>query len=126
VKNTFRTKESKIAAVILLTFALLLITGVFPQYMLVGTIVVALAIAALWAYAIISKKRMGEPQDERSERCSLLATQNAFMAMILLTAFVVVAVQAGWLTDAIVGLRSIWMLGMTVYLLSYLVYKRIV
>lgn len=122
----FKTKESKVAAVIMLTFALLLITGVFPQYVLAGTVVVALAIAALWAYAAVSKKRMGEPKDERSERCSLLATQNAFMAMLVLTAFVVVAVQMGWLADAIVGLRSIWLLGMTVYLVSYLAYKRFV
>lgn len=91
-----------------------------------ATIIVAPAIAALWIYTAASKKRIGESQDERSERCSLLATQNAFMATVLPTAFVIVAVQMGWLIDAIVGLRSIWLLGTAAYLLSYLVYKRTV
>ncbi|OPY27267.1 MAG: hypothetical protein A4E28_02085 [Methanocella sp. PtaU1.Bin125] len=122
----FRKKESKVAAVIMLTFALLLLTGAFPQYVLAGTVVILAAIGALWAYATLSKKKIGESRDERSERCSMLATHNAFMAMTLLTAIVITAIEAGWLTDAITGLRSIWLLGITAYLLSYLTYKRFV
>jgi hypothetical protein len=122
----FRTKESKVAAVILLTFALLLIAGVFPKYVLFSAVATVLVFAGAWIYAALTKKQYGEQQDERSERCSLMATHNAFMSMLLLTAFVTVAVQAGWLKDAIVGLQSIWLLGMTAYFLSYLVYKRAV
>ena len=120
----FQSKESKVAAILLLTFALLLITGVFPQYVLVTTSVMV-AIGVLFGlYLWLSGRKKGERQDERSERCSLLATQNGFMAGVLLTTFLAVIVQFGFTIDLLEALRTIWALSMTVYFISYLAYKR--
>ena len=71
-------------------------------------------------------KKAGDRKDERTERCSLLASRNAFLAGILLTTFLAVLVQLGVKLDFLDSLRTIWSLGMTAYLLSYLVYKRAV
>lgn len=120
----FQSQESKVAAILLLTFALLLITGVFPQYMLVTTAVFVTLGALFGLYLWLAGRKRGERPDERSERCSLLATRNGFLAGILLTAFMAVAVQLGFTLDLLAALRSIWALTMSVYFLSYLAYKR--
>ncbi len=121
-----KSEESKVGAVLLLTFALFLITGVLPQYVLESTVIlVALGvIAGLYMWRAGMKR--GERKDERTERCSLLASRNAFLAGILLTTFMAVLVQLGMQLDFLESLRTIWALGFSAYLLSYLVYKRAV
>lgn len=121
-----KSEESKVGLVLLLTFALLLLTGVFPQYVLSITLVMVLLGVLLGLYMWRMGWKSGDRKDERSERCSLLASRNAFMAMMLLTALSTVLVQLGTDLAMLYPFRSIWALGMTVYFLSYLVYKRAV
>ena len=121
----FRTKESKVTAILLLTFALLLITGVFPQDAIVTTGVMVAIGVAIGLYLWVTGKKKGDRQDERSERCSLLASQNGFMAGVLLSTFTAVIMQLGFTIEILTALRSIWALSVTVYFLSYLAYKRL-
>jgi hypothetical protein len=121
-----KSEESKVALVLLLTFALLLITGVFPQYVLASTLVMVTLGILLGLYMWRTGRKSGDRKDERSERCSLLASRNAFMVMTLLTAFATVLGQLGTDLSMLYPLRSIWALGMAVYFLSFLVYKRAV
>lgn len=121
-----KSEESKVGLVLLLTFALFLITGVLPQYVLVSTVILVALGVIVGVYMWRAGMKTGDRKDERTERGSLLASRNAFLAGILLTTFMAVLVQLGIKLDFIDSLRTIWSLGMTAYLLSYLVYKRAV
>ncbi len=121
-----KTEESRIAIVILLTFALLLVTGVYPQYVLILTAVMVAGGIILGTYLWLTGKKEGEVQDERSERCSLKASRNGFVVSIVLTALLAVAVKLGSPLDIFEMVQIVWGLGMATYLLSYLYYKRIV
>ncbi len=121
-----KTEESRVAIVILFTFALLLISGVYPQYVLVTTAVMVAAGVVLGIYMWLTGKKEGERQDERSERCSLLASRNGFIVTIVLMALLAVAVKLGSPVNTIDMIQIVWGLGMATYLLSYLAYKRLV
>jgi putative Mn2+ efflux pump MntP len=121
-----KSEESKVGIVLLLTFALFLITGVLPQYVLETTAIMVALGVIVGVYMWRAGMKTGERKDERTERCSLLASRNAFLAGILLTTFLAVLVQLGTQLDPLESLRTIWSLGMATYLLSYLVYKRAV
>jgi hypothetical protein len=120
-----KSEESKVAVLILLTFSLLLITNVFPQYMIMTTAAMIALGVILGIYLWATSRKSGERKDERSERCSLLASRNEFLAGIVLTALLAVLVQAGSPVDMLSALRSIWALGMAAYFLWYLAYKRV-
>jgi uncharacterized membrane protein len=121
----FKTEESKTAIVILLTFAVLLATGVYPQYVLLLTIAVVALIVLLAIYELVVKKKSGEPQDERSAKCSLLASRNGFIAAIVLVTLVGVAVKLGAPISMDSLIQMTWGLSMAAYFLSYLAYKRL-
>lgn len=122
----FRTEESRVSIIILLTFAILLITGIYPQYVLWMTAGLLLIIVATGIYAAIIKKRYGEPRDERSERCSLKAARNGFLVAIVTTALTAVVIQVGSNVDIEGMINMVWGLSIAAYLLSYLYYKRVV
>jgi hypothetical protein len=121
-----KSEESKVGLVLMLTFALFLITGVLPQYVLLSTVIMVALGVALGVYLWLAGKKAGDRKDERTERGSFLACRNAFMAVMLLVTFMAVIEQLGTHLDLIDSLRSVWSLGFTAYLLSYLIYKRFV
>ncbi len=121
-----KTEESRIAIVILLTFALLLVTGVYPQYVLILTAVMVAGSIILGTYLWLTGKKEGEVQDERSERCSLKASRNGFVVSIVLTALLAVAVKLGSPLGTSEMIQTVWGLSMATYFLSYLAYKRLV
>lgn len=120
----FKTEESKIAIVILLTFAVLLVTGVYPQYVLWLTAAVVALMIILAIYGLVVKKKQGEPQDERSAKCSLMATRNGFIVAMILVALLGVAVKLGSTMSIDSMVQIIWGLSIATYFLSYLAYKR--
>ncbi|WP_424357687.1 hypothetical protein [Methanocella sp. MCL-LM] len=120
----FKTEESKIAIVILLTFAVLLVTGVYPEYVLWLTVAVIALLILLAIYALVTKKSKGEPQDERSARCSLLASRNGFIMAIVLITLIAVATRLGATISIDSLVQMAWGLSMATFFLSYLAYKR--
>ncbi|MCD1296072.1 hypothetical protein CUJ83_13800 [Methanocella sp. CWC-04] len=122
----FKTEESRISIIILLTFALLLLTGIYPQYVLYTTVAFLIVIAALTVYQKIVKKRVMkyEQYDERTERCSLLATRNGFLVAIVMMALSAVLIKLGSTMDMFDMLQMIWGLSIGTYMLSYLYYKK--
>ncbi len=122
----FKTEESRIAAVILATFALLLVTGIYPQYVLWATIALTALIIGLMAYAVLTKRPAGEVQDERSALCSMKASRNGFIAAVLLIALLAAAVAIGAQYSIIAFVQIVWGLSVAAYFLSYLYYKRAV
>lgn len=121
----FKTEESRIAVVILATFALLLITGVFPQYVLWTTIAFIIVLLGFTAYGFLAKKKPGVTQDERSAQCSLKASRNGFATAIILMTLLAAAVSIGAPFSVIVVAQIVWGLSMAAYFLSYLYYKSI-
>jgi hypothetical protein len=120
-----KTEESRVSIIVLLSFALLLITGVYPEYVLWAAIALVAIILALGAYAALSRKTYGEPQDERSGRCSLMATRNGFLAAMVMAALVGTITRIGPAIGVDEAVRMIWGLSVAVYFLSYLAYKRV-
>ncbi|BAI62803.1 hypothetical protein MCP_2731 [Methanocella paludicola SANAE] len=119
-----KTEESRIAVVILATFALLLVTGIFPQYVLWMTVGLIGLIVGLAIYAYLTKRKSTEVQDERSARCSLAASRNGFIVAIALIALIGAAVSIGAPFTVIGATQVVWGLSMAAYLLSYLYYKK--
>lgn len=120
----FKTEESKVAIAILLTFAVLLVTGVYPQYVLWMTIAVVALLILLTIYTLVARKKSGEPQDERSAKCSLMASRNGFIVAVILVTLLGVTVKLGIPISIDSLVQMIWGLSMATYFLSYLVYKR--
>jgi uncharacterized membrane protein len=115
------------SVVILFTFAVLLVSGIFPQYVLWMTIALLILIVGLAIYAKISKqKNQGEPQDERTAKCSLMASRNGFIIVTVLTALIAAAVRLGAPYEPIDMIQIIWGFGVMTYFLTYLYYKRVV
>jgi len=104
----FKTEESRIAIVILFTFAVLLISGVYPQYVLYTTAVLVAAGVVIGVYMWMTGRKEGERQDERSERCSLLASRNGFVVSVVLMALLAVAVKLGSPMDTIDMVQTVW------------------
>jgi uncharacterized membrane protein len=122
----FKTEESRIGLVILFTFAVLLISGVYPQYVLYATAVMVAAGVVTGVYLWMTGRKEGERQDERSERCSLLASRNGFIVSVVLMALLAVAVKLGSPMDTMDMVQIVWGLGIATYFLTYLYYKRMV
>lgn len=120
-----RTEESKISLVILLTFALLLVTGVFPLYVLFTTIAFIIVLVGFVIYCYMAKREPGEVQDERSMKCSLAASRNGFMVAVTLIALLAAATSLGAPYSVITAAQIVWGLSIASYLLSYEYYKRI-
>ncbi len=121
-----KTEESKVAVVIMITFAVLLLSGIFPQYVLWITVALLVLIAGLAVYAAVSKrKKRDEPQDERTAKCSLMASRNGFIVAMVLLALIAGAVRMGAPYRPVDMVQIVWGLGITTYLLSYLYYKRV-
>jgi uncharacterized membrane protein len=121
-----RTEESRISVVILATFALLLVTGIFPQYVLWATIALVILILGLMAYAWLAKKKAGEIPDERSAKCSMAASRNGFVMAMVVLALSGAAASMGAPLTVVAVTQIVWGLSMAAYFLSYLYYKRIV
>jgi hypothetical protein len=119
-----RTEESIISIVILATLALLLVSGVYPRYVLWTTVALVILISGIMAYAWLAKKKPGEIQDERSALCSLRASRNGFVTAMLLMALLAAAVSMGAPFSVLVIAQMVWGLSMAAYLLSYLYYKK--
>lgn len=119
-----RTEESRMSVVILATFALLLVTGIFPQYVMWMTAGLLVLIVGLGAYAYLTKKQSTEVQDERSAKCSLAASRNGFAVAMVLVALIGAAVSMGAPFTVIGAAQVVWGLSMATYLLSYLYYKK--
>jgi hypothetical protein len=120
----FKTEESKTAIVILLTFAVLLVTGVYPQYVLWLTAAVVALMIILAIYGLVVKKKQSEPQDERSAKCSLMASRNGLIIAMILIAALGVAVKLGSTMSMDSLVQIVWGLSVATYFLSYLAYKR--
>ncbi len=121
-----KTEESKISIVILLTFALLIVSGMFEAYVIWTAVALVALLIILWVYALLSKKRYGEAQDERTAKCSLMAARNGFVVATVLIALMAAAFRTGINDNPIDLVQIVWGFGIMTYLLSYLYYKRIV
>jgi hypothetical protein len=123
----FNTEESRVAGLILLTFALLMVTGVYEPFVVIATIIVLIAITLFAIYMFYIQKKKPEPQDERTERCSFLATRNGFMAAITITALMA-AVSKISATSLNVSemMSTVWGLSVAAYLLTYMHHKKFV
>jgi uncharacterized membrane protein YjfL (UPF0719 family) len=119
-----RTEESRISVVIMATFALLLVTGIFPQYVLWMTAGLLVLIIGLAVYASLTKKQSAEVQDERSAKCSLAASRNGFIVAMGFMALIGAAVSMGAPFTVVDATQVVWGLSMATYLLSYLYYKK--
>lgn len=119
-----KTEESRIAIVILMTFALLLVTGIYPQFVLWATVAVIGIIAALCIYAVLTRKK-GEPQDERTRQCSLIASRNGFIVAIVLLTLIAAAVRLGAPYSLVDMVQIVWGLSIMTYFLSYMYCKRV-
>jgi uncharacterized membrane protein YjfL (UPF0719 family) len=119
-----RTEESRISVVIMATFALLLVTGIFPQYVLWMTAGLLVLIIGLAVYARLTKKQSAEVQDERSAKCSLAASRNGFIVAMGFMALIGAAVSMGAPFTVVDATQVVWGLSMATYLLSYLYYKK--
>jgi uncharacterized membrane protein len=121
-----KTEESRVGVVIMITFAVLLLSGIFPQYVLWTTVALLFLIAGLAVYASISKrKKRNEPQDERTAKCSLMASRNGFILAMVLLAMIAAAVRMGAPYSPVDMVQIVWGLGIMTYLLSYLYYKKV-
>ncbi len=121
-----KTEESKIGIVILLTFALLIVSGIFEAYVVWATVATLALLIIFWVYALLSKKRYGETQDERTAKCSLMAARNGFVVATILIALVAATSRMGATYDPINLVQIVWGFGVMTYMLSYLYYKRVV
>jgi uncharacterized membrane protein len=119
-----RTEESRMSVVILATFAILLVTGIFPEYVMWMTAGLLVLIIGLGVYAYLTKKQSTEVQDERSAKCSLAASRNGFAVAMVLVALTGAAVSMGAPFTVIGAAQVVWGLSMATYLLSYLYYKK--
>lgn len=119
-----KTEESRTAIVILLTFGVLLVTGIYPEYVLWATIAAITLLIAFTISTALARKRYGEPQDERSAKCSLIACRNGFTAAMILTALLAVSVKLGSPLGIDGMIQIVWGLSVMTYFLSYLAYKR--
>jgi uncharacterized membrane protein len=119
-----RTEESRMSVVILATFAILLVTGIFPEYVMWMTAGLLVLIVGLGVYAYLTKKQSTEVQDERSAKCSLAASRNGFAVAMVLVALIGAAVSMGAPFTVIGAAQVVWGLSMATYLLSYLYYKK--
>ncbi len=119
-----RTEESRFGIAILATFALLLVTGIYPQYVMWMTLGLLALIVGLAIYAYLTKRKNTEVQDERSARCSLAASRNGFIVAMALIALIGAAVSIGATFTVIGATQVVWGLSMAAYFLSYLYYKK--
>jgi uncharacterized membrane protein len=119
-----RTEESRISVVITATFVLLLVTGIFPQYVMWMTAGLLALIIGLAIYARLTKKQSAEVQDERSAKCSLAASRNGFIVAMGFMALIGAAVSMGAPFTVVAATQVVWGLSMATYLLSYLYYKK--
>jgi uncharacterized membrane protein YjfL (UPF0719 family) len=120
-----KTEESRLGVVIMLTFALLLVSGIFEDYVWWATVAILALLIVCWIYALLSKKTYGEPQDERTARCSLMASRNGFIVVTVLIALIAVAVRSGAPFEPIDMVQLVWGFGVMAYFLSYIYYKRV-
>lgn len=116
-----KTEEFKVLGVITLTLVLLLAfclgTSDVLAFLLVGLIGVLVGLAYT---QYIKKERIG-PADERSERISLVATRNGFLAVILLQTFDSIA---SYLYPSLTTITDVsiiaWGLGVFAYIATYM------
>ena len=119
-----KTEESRIAVVILLTFAVLLVSGIFPQYVLWATVALLGLMVVLGIYAALTKHK-GEPQDERTAKCSLMASRNGFVVVTVLDSPASGSRSPRSPLYPIDMVQIVWGFGVMTYMLSYYYYKRI-
>lgn len=118
-----KTEESRIAITVIATFALLLVTGIYPRYVVYATLVLAALVMVLVAYSM-RKGSAGDKPDERTAKCSLAASRNGFIVAIVLMTLLGAAVSIGAPISVIAVTQIVWGLSMAAYFLSYLYYKR--
>jgi uncharacterized membrane protein len=78
----------------------------------------------LGIYGAVTKHK-GEPQDERTAKCSLMASRNGFVVATILIALIAVGVRLGAPYSPIDMVQIVWGFGVMTYLLSYLYYKKV-
>lgn len=116
-----KTEEIKVMGIIMLTLVLLLAfcmgTSDILAFLVVGFVGVGLALA----YNRYVKRERMMPADERSEKISLVATRNGFLAMALLLTLTAVACHLYPCLTTITDVAIIaWGLGVFVYIETYL------
>ncbi len=122
-----KSEEIKVAAMVLLSFALMLGTALKASDIIAFIFLGAITLAVIVTAGLVSRKRMPERPDERSATCSLRATRNAFLTAIGLIGFYVAGLQLTVsLASTIDVLAIIWGVSVGVYLLTYLYNKNIV
>lgn len=117
----FKTEEFKVIGIITLTLVLLLAFCLSASDILALLFLGLVGIVLALTYnRLIKKERIG-PSDERSERISLMAARNGFLAVILILAFEAVVIHLyGTLATTSDIVIIAWGLGVFVYLASYL------
>lgn len=117
----FKTEEFKVIGIITLTLVLLLAFCLSASDILALLFLGLVGIVLALTYnRLIKKERIG-PSDERSERISLMAVRNGFLAVILILAFEAVVIHLyGTLATTSDIVIIAWGLGVFVYLASYL------
>jgi uncharacterized membrane protein len=121
-----KTEETKVAAAIAASFGLLTVWLVLDMFNVLGLAIALTGIVLLLLFARMILKKPKDARDERSERCSFLASRNGFVALIMaVPAYGIIALATGlsayWIID---NLSIIWGVGVMIYMLSYLYYLR--
>lgn len=128
----FKTEESKIGVVMLLTGTATLVTSLIEAagnapymvpiiYASMAAMLVLIIICSLYQRRV--KKRRVDVQDERSALHSLKSTRNGFIvAMLTLAAYMIMGELGASLTE-ILALPAIWGMSFAAYTLSYMYYN---
>ncbi|MGE5548882.1 MAG: hypothetical protein ACM3RR_00125 [Bacillota bacterium] len=119
-----KNEEIVVAAVVLLSFAVMLGTALKASDVIAFLFLGAITLAVIVTAGLVSRKRRPEKPDERSARCSLAATRNAFLAAIAQIGIYVALLQLTVsMASTVDVLASIWGVSVGVYLLTYLYCK---
>jgi hypothetical protein len=130
----FRTEESKIGMVYLVTGVVMFVTSLsyagetapfMVPIVIAGSAVVLLIVLAAMVYEMKVSKERPEIQDERSALCSLKATRNAFVIALLALAVYMIFGWLGAPLEKIQALQAVWGFALTGYTVSYFYYKRV-
>ncbi len=117
-----KSEEIKVLGIITLTLALLLAFCLSASDVLALVLLGLIGVLLAMAYARYIKRERVGPADERSERISMIATRNGFLAVIMLLAFDAIASRLYTSLASIEDVSIIaWGLGVFAYIATYLI-----
>ncbi len=121
-----KVEETKVAAAIAASFGLLVVWLVLDMFNVLGLAIALIGVVLFLLFARMILKKPKDIRDERSERCSFLASRNGFVALIMaVPAYGIITLAAGLSAYQIIdSLSVVWGAGVMTYMLSYLYYLR--